>query len=125
MIGQTAVLTAAHCLDDDVAKVRVIFGNLKEFTAASFKASPDYNGTASNSIDVGVVLTCSRWASPWPRISAASDPVVGEAAVIAGYGQDLFGESLILRAGCNDAQPGRVGVPAEQLRRDQIQHLLG
>ena len=99
VIGQTAVLTAAHCLDDDVAKVRVSFGSLKEFTAASFKASPDYNGTASNSIDVGVVLTSEPMGQPVAPILSSRDPVVGEAAVIAGYGQDLFGESLILRAG--------------------------
>ncbi len=99
VISQTAVLTAAHCLDEDVAKVRVSFGSLKEFTAASFKASPDYNGTASNSIDVGVVLTSEPMGQPVAPILSSRDPVVGEAAVIAGYGQDLFGESLILRAG--------------------------
>jgi hypothetical protein len=99
VISQTAVLTAAHCLDEDVAKVRVNFGGVKEFTTTSFKASPDYNGTASSSIDVGVVFTTEPMGQPIVPILSSRDPIVGEAAVIAGYGQDLFGESRILRAG--------------------------
>jgi hypothetical protein len=99
VISQTAVLTAAHCLDKDVAKVRVNFGGLKEFTAASFKASPDYSGSSSNSIDVGVVLTAEAMGQPVMPVLSSRDALVGEAAIIAGYGQDLFGESRILRAG--------------------------
>jgi hypothetical protein len=99
VISQTAVLTAAHCLDKDVAKVRVNFGGQKEFTAASFKPSPDYNGTASNSIDVGVVQTAEPMGQPIMPVLGSRDPIVGESAVIAGYGQDLFGDSRILRAG--------------------------
>lgn len=98
VIGQKAVLTAAHCLSSDVAKVRVGFGT-KEFTASSFKASPDYNGTSSNSIDVGVILFSDALGQPIAPILSSRDAVVGEAAVIAGYGQDLYGQFLVLRAG--------------------------
>jgi hypothetical protein len=98
VISQTAVLTAAHCLVDGVAKVRVAFGT-KEVTASSFKASPNYNGTASNSIDVGVVLMSDPMGQPVVPILSSRDPGVGEAAVIAGYGQDLFGQAFVLRAG--------------------------
>ena len=32
-------------------------------------------------------------------ILTSRDPIVGETAIIAGFGQDLFGQGLILRAG--------------------------
>jgi hypothetical protein len=99
VISPTAILTAAHCLSSDVTTVRATFGGLKEFTATSFKASPNYNGTASNSIDVGVVLFGAQFGQPVMPLLSSRDAAVGEPAVIAGYGQDLFGESRILRAG--------------------------
>ena len=99
VISPTAVLTAAHCLDKDVAKVRVGFGAAKEFTASSFQASPNYNGNTSNSIDVGVVIVPQAMGQPIVPILSSRDAVVGEAAIIAGFGQDLFGQSLVLRAG--------------------------
>jgi len=98
VISPTAVLTAAHCLVGDTAKVRVGFGT-KEFLASSFKASPDYNGTASNSIDVGVIILPSAMGQPIVPILSSRDAIVGETAIIAGFGQDLFGQALVLRAG--------------------------
>jgi hypothetical protein len=99
VISPTAVLTAAHCLGADTALVRMDFGSLKEITASSFVASPDYHGTDSNSIDVGVVMTSQPIGQPIIPLLTSRDPVAGEQAVIAGWGQDLFGQGLILRAG--------------------------
>jgi hypothetical protein len=39
------------------ALIRINFGPGREITVLSFVASPAYNGTNSDSIDVGVVLT--------------------------------------------------------------------
>ena len=99
VISPTAVLTAAHCLGADTALVRINFGPLKEIAASSFVASPAYNGTASNSIDVGVVLTSQPIGQPIIPLLTSRDPTVGEQAVIAGWGEDLFGQGLVLRAG--------------------------
>jgi len=107
VIGPTAVLTAAHCLGSDTALVRISFGPGREITASSFVASPDYHGTDSNSLDVGVVLTSQPIGQPIIPVLTSRDPVAGEQAVIAGWGQDLYGLSYVLRAGV--ASIGQVG----------------
>jgi len=97
VISSTAVLTAAHCLDG-TASVTISFG-AKSIPAASFAYSPDYDGTASKSIDVGVVIASAPLGQPIVPILNSRDAAVGETAVIAGYGQDLLGQTAGLRAG--------------------------
>ncbi len=98
VISSTAVLTAAHCLVD-TGSLTINFG-AKEIPAASFAYSPDYNGTASDSIDVGVVIASSPLGQPIVPLLASRDAKVGETVVIAGYGQSTLGAGAgTLRAG--------------------------
>jgi hypothetical protein len=106
VIGSTAVLTAAHCLGADTALVRINFGT-KEIVASSFVASPDYTGNNSTSLDVGVVTASQPLGQPIIPLLTSRDSVGGESAVIAGWGQDLYGQSFILRAGATTV--GQVG----------------
>jgi hypothetical protein len=98
VISSTAVLTAAHCLGSDTAIVRINFGT-KEIAASSFVASPDYTGNNTTSLDVGVVIASQPMGQPIIPLLTSRDPVAGESAVIAGWGQDLFGQFGPLRAG--------------------------
>jgi hypothetical protein len=98
VISSTAVLTAAHCLEG-TGSLTINFGS-KEIPAASFSYSPDYNGTASDSIDVGVVIASSPLGQPIVPLLASRDAKVGETVVIAGYGQSTLGGGAgTLRAG--------------------------
>jgi hypothetical protein len=93
VIGARAVLTAAHCLDDGVTSVRIYLGSGEQITAASFSAHPSYRGTSTGStgLDVGVVLTSvDLGRTPLPILSSR-EPRVGDAGVIAGWGQDVTG----------------------------------
>jgi hypothetical protein len=98
VIGPTAVVTAAHCLQSGTAIVRINFST-KEIEAASFVASPGYHGNTSDSLDVGVVIASQPLGQPAIPLLTSRDPVAGETAVIAGWGQDLFGQGFTLRAG--------------------------
>jgi hypothetical protein len=98
VISSTAVLTAAHCLADTVS-LSINFGS-KEIPAASFSYSPGYNGTASDSIDVGVVIASSPLGQPIVPLLSSRDPQKDETVVIAGYGQSTLGTGAgTLRAG--------------------------
>jgi V8-like Glu-specific endopeptidase len=98
VISSTAVLTAAHCLAD-TDSVTIIFGS-KEIRAASFAYSPDYNDTASDSIDVGVVIASSPLGQPIVPLLSSREPQANERVVIAGYGQSTLGTGAgTLRAG--------------------------
>jgi len=113
VISSTAVLTAAHCLAPPTASINISF-QTKEIPSASFAASPDYNGTASNSIDVGVVIASAPIGQPIVPILSSRDPIVGEPVVIAGWGQDLFGQTFVLRAGATTlSQIGSVDLLAQ------------
>jgi hypothetical protein len=54
IIAPRAILTAAHCLDEEVGTVRVWLGAGEEIVAESFAFHPSYS--QSNGLDVGVVL---------------------------------------------------------------------
>jgi hypothetical protein len=98
VISATAVLTAAHCLAD-TGSLTINFG-AKEIPAASFSYSPNYNGTASDSIDVGVVIASSPLGQPIVPLLSSREPKVNETVVIAGYGQStLQAGAGTLRAG--------------------------
>lgn len=92
------VLTAAHCLDEDVAIVRVWPGVGPEFVAESFVYFPGYRFNVSG-FDVGVIFMSEdlpRAAVPvlWSRAGRVGDP-----AIIAGWGRDETSVTFNLRAG--------------------------
>ena len=99
VIAPRAVLTAAHCLVGDTASVRVYLGSGDPVAAVSFTPSPDYHGSDSASLDVGVILTGQDMdRSPVPLLSSR-DAVVGETAIVVGWGKDQNGNGTTLRAG--------------------------
>ena len=97
IIAPRAILTAAHCLDEDVGTVRVWLGSGDEIVAESFAFHPSY--TQSNGLDVGVVLMAQDLPrTPMPLLTSR-DVARGEAAVIAGWGRDQQSVGATLRAG--------------------------
>jgi trypsin len=97
VISAHAVLTAAHCLLG-TASVSLELGG-QEVRAASFTAIPSYRDSDSNTPDVGVVIMQDAL----PRIPIplllSNEAKAGDAAIIAGYGDDENGSSGSLRAG--------------------------
>ena len=99
VIAPRAILTAAHCLDEEVATVRVWLGSGEEIVAQSFSFHPSYRQGSSSSVDVGVVLMADDLPrTPMPLL-ASRDAGRGEAAVIAGWGRDQQSVGATLRAG--------------------------
>jgi len=98
VIAPRAVLTAGHCLDEDVAGVKVWGGSGDQVEATSFHIHPRYNGTDS-AFDVGIVLTGEDIPRPPVPVLLGRDARVGEQAIIAGWGQNQSGVSRVLRAG--------------------------
>jgi secreted trypsin-like serine protease len=99
IVAPRTVLTAAHCLDEDVRIVRVWLGSGPEIEAESFTFFPNYQFNSPSSFDVGVV----RLGQDLPRapmsILTSRDAQVGETAILAGWGRDQNNESTQLRAG--------------------------
>lgn len=97
VLTSRAVLTAAHCLVD-TASINISFGD-HEVVASSFVSHPGYVGSDLNSPDVGVVFASQPMGQPTVPLLTSRDAVVGEQAVIAGWGEDYFGVAFVLRAG--------------------------
>jgi hypothetical protein len=101
IIDSQWVLTAAHCLDEDVQSVRAYLGivGVDPVLASEFHYSPLYTGMGGSSLDVGVV----KFSDPLGRTPIAlltsRDAVVGEPGVIAGFGENVAGSFGVLRAG--------------------------
>jgi hypothetical protein len=99
VIAPRAILTAAHCLDEEVATVRVWLGSGEEIVAESFSFHPSYRQGSGTSLDVGVVLMAQDLPrTPLPLLGSR-DVARGEAAVIAGWGRDQQSVGATLRAG--------------------------
>jgi hypothetical protein len=97
VISERAILTAAHCLDGEVALVRAFLGSGLERVAQSFTPHPDYRGNVIN--DVGVVIMPEPIGrSPAPLL-LGRDARVGETALIAGWGRNQNDVPATLRAG--------------------------
>lgn len=98
VIAPRAVLTGAHCLDEDVAIARVWLGTGPEIVAESFVHYPGY-GPGSSLPDVGVLrMREDLRPAPVPLLTSR-DARVGETAVIAGWGRDQSSVPATLRAG--------------------------
>jgi secreted trypsin-like serine protease len=99
VIAPRAILTAAHCLDEEVGIVRVWLGSGQEIVAQSFSFHPSYRQGSATSVDVGVVLMADDLPrTPMPLLTTR-DVARGEAAVIAGWGRDQQSVGATLRAG--------------------------
>jgi secreted trypsin-like serine protease len=97
IITPRAILTAAHCLDEEVGTVRVWLGAGEEIVAESFAFHPSY--TQSNGLDVGVVIMAQDLPRTPVPLLTSRDASRGEAAVIAGWGRDQQSVGATLRAG--------------------------
>ena len=100
VIAPRAVLTAAHCLDDNVAIVRVWPGATgePEIVAQSFAFYPGFSFSQSG-FDVGVVLMDEDLPRAPIPILTSREARTGEAAIIAGWGRDQNDTVAFLRAG--------------------------
>jgi hypothetical protein len=101
IIGPRTVLTAAHCLDEGVAVVRVWLGiaGEDEIVAQSFVAWPNYVFNTPSSYDVGVITMAQDLGRPAASILTSREGRVGETAIIAGWGRNQENITTVLRAG--------------------------
>lgn len=97
IIGERAILTAAHCLDGDVSVVRLFVGSGLETIAESFTAHPAYRG--GTTLDIGVVIMGQPIGRPPVPLLLGRDARVGEAAIVAGWGRNQNDVPATLRAG--------------------------
>ena len=101
IIGPRSILTAAHCVDAEVSAVRVWLGIPAdpEIVAQSFVTWPNFVFNTPSSFDVAVVTTAEDLGRTPVSILTSRDGVVGETAIIAGWGRDDISASTSLRAG--------------------------
>lgn len=100
IVTPTTVLTAAHCLDENVQGVTVWLGPPTiPVQAQAFVHYPGYVFNTPNSFDVGVITM----ADPLPRtpfaILTSRDARSSEPAILVGWGRDQNNAPSTLRAG--------------------------
>jgi hypothetical protein len=93
------VLTAAHCVDEDVSIVRVWPGTGPEFVAESFVHYPDYRFDRPNVFDVALVFMNEDMPRTPVPVLTSREGRTGETAIIAGWGRDESDVTFLLRAG--------------------------
>jgi hypothetical protein len=98
LITPRDILTAAHCLDENVGQIRVWLGSGSEIVAASFEFYPGFQFNASG-FDVGVVHMSEDLPRTPVPILLSRDGNVGETAILVGWGRDQNNSSHFLRAG--------------------------
>ena len=99
VIAPRALLTAAHCLDEGVAAVRVWLGSGEEIVAQSFAFYPNYKFNTPGSFDVGIVVMADDLPRNAVPVLTGREGRVGETAIIAGWGKDQSNVPATLRAG--------------------------
>ena len=101
VLSKRAVLTAAHCLDEDVVAVDVYQGTGDIIASSSIAAHPSYSrsGNTSTGFDVGVVFVRADLDRAPVPVLFSRDARVGESSVIAGWGTAEFGADITIRAG--------------------------
>ena len=99
VISQRAILTAAHCVDEDVRLVRMYLGSGPEIVAESFTAHPAYRSGGSSTADVAVVIMGQPIGRTPIPLLLSRDARVGETAVVAGWGRTLDAVTATLHAG--------------------------
>lgn len=99
IIAPRAVLTAAHCLDDNPAIVRVWLGTGPEIIAESYDFHPSYHQNNTTALDVGIVRMAEDLAHAPVPVLVSRDARTGETAILAGWGRDQASEPSRLRAG--------------------------
>ncbi len=101
VIGTRAVLTAAHCLDDDVGGAQIWFGVVgsAEIVASAFHFFPGYSFNTPNVFDVGVLLFAEDLPRTPVSLLTSRQAQVGETAIVAGWGRDENSSTTQLRAG--------------------------
>lgn len=102
VIGQHAVLTAAHCLLSDVIAARVFAGG-RYVSVSSFVFHPQVsigeNVPAEVFYDVAVLFTSEQLTTRQYPLLFSRSAVVGEEALVAGYGRDENGTAGFLKVG--------------------------
>lgn len=98
IVAPRAVLTAAHCLDSDVATVRVWLGSGPEIVSDSFVRYPNFVFNQSG-FDVGLIFMDEDLARTPVPILTSRQGRVGESAIVAGWGRDETSATFNLRAG--------------------------
>ena len=98
VVGPRVVLTAAHCLDEGVASVRVWPGSGPEIEAQSFAFFPNYQFNVSG-FDVGVIFMAEDLPRAAVPVLLSRNAKSGETAIIAGWGRDENSITFSLRAG--------------------------
>ena len=92
------VLTAAHCLDEEVGVVRVWLGAGDEIVAQSFVHYPNYKFNSSG-FDVGLIFMAEDLPRTPVPILTSRAARVGESAILAGWGRDENSITTSLKAG--------------------------
>jgi secreted trypsin-like serine protease len=99
LISPRAILTAAHCVAENPAIVRVWLGTGSEIVAQSYTVHPSYRGTGASTVDVAVVTMGEDLGRTPIPLLVNRDARVGESAVVAGWGRDQNSSPATLRAG--------------------------
>ena len=99
VVAPRIVLTAAHCLDQEVALARVWLGSGSEIVAESFVFFPNYQFNTPGTFDVGVVVLNEDLPRTPIPVLLSRDGKVGETAILAGWGRDQNNATATLRAG--------------------------
>lgn len=98
LVTPRLILTAAHCLDENVGIVRVWLGSGPQIDSTTFTHYPGYRFNQSG-FDVGVVVMSEDLPRTPVPILTSRDGRGGETAIIVGWGRDQNNSSHTLRAG--------------------------